>query len=139
MRVVLDTNVLISMILGGVVGELVDEWDARQFQVVTSTDIVAEYATVLARPKFGLSPDIVEAIVGYIQRNVEFVVPVERIALISDDPKDNMFLECADAGQVEYIVSGDPDLVKLGAFRGIPIITPRAFLDLLKYLKSQAK
>ncbi len=55
MRVVLDTNVLISMILGGVVGELVDEWDARQFQVVTSTEIVAEYATLV---KLGVSREI---------------------------------------------------------------------------------
>ncbi|MBI4671782.1 MAG: putative toxin-antitoxin system toxin component, PIN family [Chloroflexi bacterium] len=135
MRIVLDTSVLVSMILGGTVGELIDEWDADNFQVIASAEVVTEYARVLARPKFGLTRDIVEAILGYVQRKIEFVAPTEQIAVIEDDPKDDMFLACAAAVQTDYIVSGDQHLLALGNFRGIPIITPRAFLDLLEKSK----
>lgn len=137
MRIVLDTNVLVSMILGGVVAELVDDWDTERFHAVASAQIVEEYARVLARPKFGLARDLIEAILAYIQRKIEFVVPTEEIAVIREDPKDDMFLAAAIAGRVEYIVSGDPHLVALGSYRGIPILTPRAFLDLLKQTKTE--
>lgn len=137
MRVVLDTSVLVSMILGGAVGELVDEWDAENFRVVASADVVAEYARVLARPKFGLPRDIVDAILGYAQRKIEFVAPTEQITVIKDDPKDDMFLACAAQGRVDSIVSGDNHLLALGSFRGIPIITPREFLELLKQSNSK--
>lgn len=135
MRIVLDTNVLVSMILGGALNALVDKWDADRFQVVASVAIVSEYAEVLARPKFGLSRDIVEAMVAYIQRKAEFVVPTETIGAIADDPTDNMFLECAVAGSANCIVSGDPHLNALGDFRSIPIITPRDFLNQLERAK----
>jgi len=114
MRVVLDTNVLVSLVLGGILGILADYWDNNRFRVVVTTAIMAEYATVLARPKFGLPR--------------EFVVPAETIEIITIDPKDNMFLECAVAGQVDLIVSGDPHLNALKTFRGISILTPRDFL-----------
>jgi predicted nucleic acid-binding protein len=58
-------------------------------------------------------------------------VPSETITAISVDPTDNMFLECAVAGQVDLIVSGDPHLNALEKFRGIPIITPRDLLNRL--------
>jgi len=135
MRIVLDTNVLVSMILGGVLGKLADFWDKGCFQVVATVEIMTEYAAVLARPKFGLPHDIVEAIIAYIQRKAEITTPSESITVISTDPKDNMFLECAVSGQVEYIVSGDPHLNALESFRGIPIISPRDFLEILQPTK----
>jgi len=135
MRIVLDTNVLVSLILGGALGVLADYWDTDRFQVIASAAIVSEYATVLVRPKFGLPPETVEAIVAYIQRKVEFVIPSETLAVISADPKDNMFLECAVSGQVDQIVSGDPHLNALKNFRNIPIVTPRDFLDQLERVK----
>ena len=132
MRVVLDTNVLVSLVLGGILGILVDYWDNNRFRVVVTTAIMAEYATVLARPKFGLPREVVEALIAYIERKSEFVVPAEMIEVITIDPKDNMFLECAVAGQVDLIVSGDPHLNALKNFRGISIVTPRDFLKRLE-------
>ena len=129
MRIVLDTNVLVSLILGGTLGAWVDYWDADRFQVIASAGVVSEYAAVLARPKFGLPSETVEAIVAYIQRKAEFVIPSETLRVISADPKDNMFLECAVSGQVDQIVSGEPHLNALKNFRNIPIVTPRDFLD----------
>jgi putative PIN family toxin of toxin-antitoxin system len=133
MKVVLDTNVLVSMILGGQLGSMIDLWDQKRFVVVVSAEIMSEYATVLARPKFGLSRDIVESIIAYIERKAEFVAPAETITEITADPKDNMFLECALSGRVDFLVSGDPDLNLREHFRGIPIVTPRDSLDLLRH------
>ena len=135
MRIVLDTNVLVSLILGGTLGALVDYRDEDRFQVIASATVVSEYAAVLARPKFGLPSETVEAIVAYIQRKAEFVIPSETLRVISADPKDNMFLECAVSGQVDQIVSGDPHLNALRNFRNIPIVTLRDFLDQLERVK----
>jgi putative PIN family toxin of toxin-antitoxin system len=132
MRIVLDTNVLVSMILGGRLGSLIDHWDQKRFTIVVSAEIMAEYATVLARPKFGLPRDIVESIIAYVERKAEFVAPVEVITEIAADPTDNMFLECAASGRADFLVSGDPDLNLLERFREIPIVTPRDFLTLLE-------
>jgi len=132
MRVVLDTNVLVSLVLGEILGILADYWDNNRFRVVVTTAIMAEYATVLTRPKFGLPREVVEALIAYIERKSEFVVPAETIEIITIDPKDNMFLECAVAGQVDLIVSGDPHLNALKNFRGISIVTPRDFLERLE-------
>ncbi len=79
MRAVLDTNVLVSIILGGVLSELIDYWDQGRFRVVVSPEILAEYATVLARRKFGLPGDTVTAILAYVQRKAELVTPTQTI------------------------------------------------------------
>lgn len=132
MRIVLDTNVLVSMILGGRLQALVDYWDQKHFVVLVSAEIMAEYAVVLARAKFGLPHDIVDSIIAYIERKAEFVAPVETITEIVADPADNRFLECAVSGHADFLVSGDPDLNLLKRFREIPILTPRDFRDLLE-------
>ena len=55
MQVVIDTNVLISAVLGGRVGVIVDEWRAKKFMLIVSETIVREYLNVLHRPKFKIS------------------------------------------------------------------------------------
>lgn len=61
-----------------------------------------------------------------------FVIPDEEIDEITDDPSDNMVLEAAVAGDADYIVSGDPHLLELDGFRGMDIVNPTAFLDILE-------
>jgi predicted nucleic acid-binding protein len=56
------------------------------------------------------------------------VIPIEKISLCRDI-EDNKILECALAGKVDFIVSGDKDLLSLHLFKNIPIITPRKFLE----------
>ena len=62
-----------------------------------------------------------------IIRNSIIVEPKEKIVIVKDDPKDNIFIETAVAGDVDYIVSQDNHLLKLKEFRGIKIITPEEF------------
>lgn len=128
-RVVLDTNVFVSAVLGGALGELIDGWRAGKFTLVVSDEIVREYFEVLRRPNFGLSTEDVEAIVKYVFRMGEFVTVNEKIDIIQVDPKDNIFLEAAIAGNADCIISGDGHLLEQKEFRGIPILTARQYLE----------
>ena len=131
-RVVLDTNIVISSALGGALVLVLEKWDAGQFTVIVTTDVVSEYFEVLNRPKFGLKQETIDKITNYIYQFSEFVVSEEKIQFIKDDPKDDKFLEAAIAGKVDFIVSGDNHLLELKEFRSIPIISGREFLDWLK-------
>ena len=70
--------------------------------------------------------------IDLIIRNSTIVKPKERISIVKDDPKDDIFIETAVAGNVDYIISQDNHLLKLKKFRGIKIITPEEFNTLLK-------
>ncbi|PTL35659.1 hypothetical protein CLG94_07790 [Candidatus Methylomirabilis limnetica] len=54
------------------------------------------------------------------------------LTVISEDPPDDHYLECAIEGDADYIVSGDQHLLELGEYQGIRILTPRAFLNILR-------
>ena len=131
MPVVLDTNVFVSAVLGGTLEAVIDHWRAGRFTLVVTDEVVGEYLAVLRRPKFGLLPDVIDDVIGYVFRRAEFVTPVERLRVVESDPKDDKFLEAAVAGEAALIVSGDRHLSSLGAYRGIPIVSPREFLDRL--------
>lgn len=129
MRVVLDTNVFISAVLGGKLGIVLDEWKAGKFTLIVTDSIAAEYIDVINRPKFRIPSDEIVGATDYLLDTAEFVTSEEEVFVIVTDPTDNKFLEAAIAGKVDFIVSGDNHLLDLGAFRGIPIINPRTFLD----------
>jgi uncharacterized protein len=131
-RVVLDTNIVISSVLGGALVLVLEKWGEKKFTVVVTTDVVSEYFEVLNRPKFNLKQETIDKITRYIYQFSEFVVPEEQIRFIEDDPKDDKFLEAAIAGSVDIIVSGDNHLLALKEFRSIPILSGREFLDWLQ-------
>ncbi len=58
--------------------------------------------------------------------------PTVALSVIKEDPDDNRVLECAAAGNADYVVSGDRRLLKLGAYERIPIITARQFMDTIE-------
>jgi putative PIN family toxin of toxin-antitoxin system len=130
-RVVLDTNILVSGLLGGTATEVIRKWRAGAFDLILSEEIIAEYTAVLIRPKFGLARWVIEELLGYIREKAEWVVPSGEIAAVARDPSDNMFLEAAVSGRADWIVSGDNDLLHIGEFEGIPIISAGAFLPLV--------
>jgi putative PIN family toxin of toxin-antitoxin system len=131
MRVVLDTNIFVSMALRGTIGKIDDGWKAEKFTLLVSDDIVSEYLNVLQRPKLHLSASTISAIINRIYRKAEFVTPTEKIVIIESDSTDNKFLEAAITGSAEYIISGDHHLLELKEFRAVSIITARTFLDWL--------
>jgi putative PIN family toxin of toxin-antitoxin system len=130
-RVVLDTNVLVSALLfAGPIGRLVALWRARRIMLLLSKDVFIEYLRVLAYPKFKLSGEEIKAIVEeYVLPFAEMVTVVEAPVVIREDPADDKFLALAAAGRARYIVSGDKRLLALREYRGVKIVTPREFLE----------
>ena len=132
MRVVLDTNVFISAVLGGRLGVIIDEWKAGKFTLIVTDSIAREYLDVINRPKFKIPQAEIVAATDYLLQSAEFVTPQEEIQVIVADLTDNKFLEAAVAGKVNFIVSGDNHLLELKSFREIPIVTAREFITWLE-------
>jgi putative PIN family toxin of toxin-antitoxin system len=122
-RVVVDTNVLVSGLLGGSGLDVIRRWRQGDFVLVISPQIFEEYESVLKRPKFGLPEWLVDELLLFIRERADWVEPKAQVE-VARDPDDNKFLEAAIDGQVEYIVSGDNDLLTLETFEGIPIVPP---------------
>ena len=131
MRVVLDTNIFVSMIFGGQVGEINTAWRAGKFTLIISDSILSEYLDVLQRPKLRLSAATVSGVIGLVQRKAETVYPAVSVQAIQEDPSDNKFIEAALEGKAIYIVSGDKHLLKLSFFNEIQILSARDFIDRL--------
>ena len=131
-RIVLDTNIFVSMAMGGQVGKINDKWRAREFILVVSEDIVSEYLGVLQRPKLHLKSRTIATIVNRIYRKAEFVTPEEHVSAVQADTSDNKFIEAAIAGKADYIVSGDKHLLDIKEFQSTPIITAHEFIEMLE-------
>ena len=128
MKVVLDTNIFISGIFWkGSSNKVITNWKEGKFTLVTSLEAVSEIIKVLKDFKIKLSDEMIKEWVDLIVRNSMIVEPKEKIEAVKDDPKDNIFIETAVAGNVDYIISQDNHLLKLKEFRGIKIITPEEF------------
>lgn len=129
MRVVLDTNVLISAFVfpGGAPEFVYRAAIGRRVQLVTSPPLLAEFGRVLSE-KFDWEPAQVEEGVGQITRIGTVVRPQRRLSVVADDPDDDRALEAAVAGDADAIVSGDRHLLRLGRWEGIPILTVPALL-----------
>lgn len=139
LRVVIDTNVIVSGILSrkGAPVELLKAWRERRFLLLTSLAIVAEVRAVLQYPrirkKYPLSNDDIEQTITLLEHDALLVKGEANVAgSVPDDPKDEMFLACALDGTADVIVSGDHHLIDLESYRDIPIMTPRQFLDQLR-------
>ena len=130
-KVVIDTNVIISSILfGGVPGELIPLWKSGLIKPLASKEIIDEYIKVLTYPKFELS----EAEINYILYNeiltyFDIIQIKDTPVIIKVDPSDDKFIHCAKAGKASAIISGDQHLLRLKSYQKIKILTPAKFLE----------
>jgi len=139
LRVVLDTNVLISASfrrLSSIPNSIYQALKNRQFVLVLSQAILEEIEEVLTREKIvkrtGMSQ---EEKIEFIEELLEiaFVVSGKKeIQVIQADPDDNKFVTAAIEGFADYIVSGDHHLLDLKTYEGITILSPNDFLAILK-------
>lgn len=130
MRVVLDTNVFVSSFFGGNPRKVIDLWRQGRFTLCLSGPIVEEYLEVLARMGLGKSGELDELARLFAESlNVLFVAHPARIQVVPEDPDDDRFFECADALAADRIVSGDRHLLRVGTFRGIPVLGVKDFLE----------
>lgn len=129
-RVVLDTNILISALLQP------EGLPARTFlmavagttaQLCVSGDIYAEYEEVIRRSKFNRSEAVIEHALSAIRQNGFWVKPSEKVRACFD-PDDDIFLECAQAARAHYLVTGNLKDFPV-KWADAQIVTARQFLD----------
>ena len=136
MRVVADTNILISGLLWhGTPRQLLDAAQAGVIEFVTSQALLDELARVAQRAKFvrrmeQLELTAAELLAAYADK-AACVVPARISPTILRDPDDDAVLAAAIGGHVDLIVSGDKDLLDFGRFRDIPIVNVREALALI--------
>jgi len=136
MRVVIDTNVLVSGILFGEPPRQVLRLAAQgRISSVTSPALLREAEDVLLRPKFGLRPEQAVRIVALFRETSSIVTPSPRVSAIRCDPADNRVLEAAEAASADLIVSGDSHLLDLACWQGIRIVSPAACVQDLERLR----
>lgn len=129
MRVVADTNILISAFLfGGLPRVFLDLGIAGSFSLITSGDLLDELDEKL-RGKFAVPEDKALAFHSQLKRKANVVSPSFVLNAVLDDPDDNRVLECAVAGKAKFAVSGDRHLLSLGSHAGIAILTVGQFLE----------
>ncbi len=129
MRIALDTNVFVSALItkGTPPDQLYQAWLRNDIDLVTSAEQIDEITEVLARPKFRglIDPDETTRMIFAIHLRAVVVTDMD-VSQRSPDPKDDMILATAIAGQAELLVTGDKrDLLALQTVEGIPICTPR--------------
>lgn len=134
MRVVLDTNVLVSALLAesSPPGELITHWRRGRFTLLTAAPQLEELMRVTRYPKIHarLKPALAGRLINNLREvavMVETLVPVE----VSPDPYDNYLLSLASGGKADYLVTGDkPGLLSLGTYAGTKIVSARDFITL---------
>jgi putative PIN family toxin of toxin-antitoxin system len=129
-KVVIDTNVFISAF----------GWDGKPEAVLllmeqrrilnhTTDEIFDELRRVVAYPKLKFSPSLQTKILEFVFCWSAFVRPDKTVAVVADDPDDDMFIACAVSAGARHIISGDPHLLAVGSYQSITILTPAQYLD----------
>jgi len=130
MRVVIDTNVLISATFwGGKPKQLLNAVRRREVIFLVSEKLLEELEEVLtAEDKpFNLEKESAQRILGHL-REIAKPILIKSTVSICRDEDDNRVLECALDGMADYIVTGDKDLLDLVSFEGIKIVKVADFL-----------
>ena len=130
MRVVIDTNVLISgVFFGGPPAQILKAWHDGELQLVVSPEILEEYYEVCERISVRY-PDIdIAPILVLVARNSQVVESPPLAEQISRDVDDDKFIACAIASNTRTIISGDNDLLTVSGFESVKVVTPRDFVD----------
>lgn len=133
MRVVLDTNILVSA-LGWKDGNqfaIIRKCFTKELTLIYSSNILEEFEKVVQRPHFEFFSEEIDEFISKILEIGEMVQPEEKHTVITKDPTDNIVIDAAVAGKADYIVSGDKHLLDLKKFKGIKILRATEFLKLL--------
>lgn len=130
MRIVIDTNVLISGIFfGGLPRQILSAVVRRQITACATVEIIDEYEEIvqemITRKQGHLNSTILTPLINAI----EIMDPVTRVK-ICRDPDDDKFIGCAKDARALYIVSGDKDLLVISDYEGIRIVTAKEFCEM---------
>ncbi len=134
MRLVIDTNILISALLAGtsLPAQLIVLWREGRFDLLTAADQLDELMRVTRYEKIRarLAPALAGRLINEL-RDMAVVVPSLPVVTVSPDPNDNYLLALAAAGSADFLVTGDKrHLLSLKRYEGTRIVTVRDFLGL---------
>lgn len=130
MKVIIDTNVLISGIFfGGAPDKILRAWRKGKLELIVSAEILEEYLVVCERISQRYPSIDVREILLLIAQNSTLVDSPVLPEPVSSDPDDDKFLACAIASGSKLIISGDSDLLTITGYQGISVIKPRSFTD----------
>ncbi len=131
LRVIIDTNILISAILKDKLPEkaLLLIIEDERFNWIASEEIIQEYKTVIIRPKFHIPEDEIKIQFALIDRMTTMVYP-DLTMTFQRDQKDAKFLACAVAANADFLITGDSDLAEVGKCNNTKIISVSEFAAL---------
>jgi putative PIN family toxin of toxin-antitoxin system len=131
-KLVVDTNVFISAFYwGGISQKVIDRIIKGIDELYISNEILDEIANVMARPKFKSGPETIDRYVKTIEKTGKKIFINGEIKNICRDKDDDDKIECALKGAVDFIITGDEDLLVLGEYQNIKIRTPKEYLEIV--------
>ncbi len=139
LRVVVDTNVLVSGLFGikdSPSSQILNAIRSQKIILVSSPVILEEVGEVINRNRIvkrtKMSPRKRADFMDKLIERSDITAGMQLSQLISRDVKDDKFLSCAVEAKADYIITGDEDLLDLKVYEGIKIVAPRQFLENLK-------
>lgn len=133
MKIVIDTNIWISFLIGKTFLGLYSVFEKKEIEIITSRQQIEEILRVLDKPKFNklFSFQEKEFLLHLIERNTK-MVEIKSKVNVCRDKKDDFILNIALNGKADYIITGDSDLLILNPFENIQIITYRELINILQ-------
>ena len=129
MKIVIDTNVLISgVFFGGFPRKILSAVVGQKITACATAEIINEYEEIVQEMINRKQGHINRAILSPLIQAMEIIEPVTHIG-ICRDPDDNKFLECAKDSHALYIVSGDKDLLVIEKYENIQIVNAKDFCE----------
>jgi len=118
----MDTNVFVSGIFweGNFCSQIIGKWRNKEFELISSLEILNELAKTLKDFKIQMSEKMIEEWRNLIIENSIIVEPVIKLEIVKEDSDDNKFIEAGITGKADIIISQDNHLLKLKEYQGIP-------------------
>ncbi len=132
-RVVIDTNIWISFLIGKTLSGLSEAIMNDKIRILFSEELSDEFVEVLQRPKFEkyFSQEDIAELISLLRFKTEQIEITEHFT-VCRDPKDNFLLDLCVSGNADYLITGDDDLLVLNPFRGVKVINYRLFREILQ-------
>lgn len=129
MKIVIDTNVLISgVFFGGFPRKILSSVVGRRVIACATAEIINEYEEIVQEMINRKQGHINRAILTPLINVMEIIEPITHVE-VCRDPDDDKFLGCAKDSRAFYIVSGDKDLLTIGRYENIQIVTAKDFCE----------